>query len=70
MPAQGNALGKTDREDVALKGRPIGTRDVFVAPSGLETFSRLPRALPWAVMGQAVGLQAPEFGFDFHLHES
>ena len=70
MPAQGNALGKAEREVLALKGRPIGTRDVGVAPSGLETFPRLPRALPWAGMGQAVGLQAPGFKSSFHLRES
>ena len=70
IPAQGNALGKADREGLALKGRPIGTRDVCVAPSGLETFPRPTQgvALGWNRSGRWPA--APEFGSDFQLRES
>ena len=54
MPAQGNALGKAEREAIALKGRPTGTWDVGVALSGLETFPRPTQgvALGWHGSGR------------------
>ena len=57
MPAQGNALGPTPTKAPALKGRPNAAMN---RPVGADSVSMPdPRALPWAGMGQAVGLPDP-----------
>src|SRR5205809_266882 len=62
-PAQGNALGIVCERASALKGRNkmvIGRR---VPPlQGLISCLLLPRALPWAGLLQAVGLQLRRVG--------
>ena len=58
MPAQGNALGSAPTKASALKGRPNAAMS---RPVGADSVSVPdPRALPWAGMGQAVGLTDAE----------
>ena len=58
MPAQGNALGSVDKYGTSPEGATQGAMRADVPPrQGLVAFCKLPRALPWAGMGQAVGLQ-------------
>ena len=58
IPAQGDALGGLVRAVQALKGRHILSRPYRAG--GFPT--RWPRALPWAGMGQAFGLQLRSSG--------
>ena len=66
MPAQGNALGCAVETGLALKGRD---KMVFGGDSGLSrpdgadaSFVALPRAMPWAGMFEALGLQLRNLG--------
>ena len=64
MPAQGNALGIGPTMDQALKGRPKRVAVPMCRPFRvLSLLIRFPRALPWAGMGQAVGLHLASVHF-------
>ena len=73
LPAQGNVLGRSSIEDQALKGRHKMMAFLGAALSGRNALPALPRALPWAGLSRAFGLQVRNLGFvgfrnELHLH--
>jgi hypothetical protein len=58
IPAQGNALGIRSHKEQALKGR-LNPEEIGRPDGASSSNTPDPRAMPWAGIGQAVGLEAP-----------
>lgn len=56
IPAQGSALGIRSHKEQALKGR-LNPEEICRPDGALSSIIPEPRALPWAGIGQAVGLE-------------
>ena len=63
IPAQGNALGIRSHKEQALKGR-LNPGEISRPDGALSSITPEPRALPWAGIGQAVGLEASAVASD------